>query len=159
MKYFIIFLLISLNSFEQTYSSNEVKKLIDSLYIKSTETVFIEDMNKPDTLFIVFDNWTSFVVYKQKNYIDNESHRLFQKIIEKGSVQDLELMTHNKYPNIRVYGYWGLIKSNRKNKKDIIKSTFDRLVKDNSKVIFDTFGDLNYTDSVGDLIKKLNKKG
>jgi hypothetical protein len=114
-------------------------------------------MNKPDTFFTVFDKWTDFIVYKQKSYVDNDTHRLFLKIVAKGDICDLELMTHSIYPNIRVYGYWGLLKSKRKNKKTITRTTFDRLANDSSKVTFDTFGDLNGTYYVADLIKSLKK--
>lgn len=157
MRHLIILIfLISYNSFGQSYSSNEIKNLVDSLYFRSTELHFIEDMNKPDTFFIVFNKWTSHVVYKQKSYVDNDAHRLFIRIVEKGNIQDLELMTQSMYPNIRVYGYWGLIK--RKTKKETIKTAFNILANDNSKVVFNTFGDLNYTYEVGNLIKNLKKK-
>lgn len=44
----------------------------------------------------------------------NKTHKVFLKILKKAKSNDFILMTEGDYPNIRVYGFWALIKQNKK---------------------------------------------
>jgi hypothetical protein len=139
----IITLALPIIVFGQNYSKNRIEKLISNLTELSTdfqsENIVGSEFVK-DTTYFVFDNWTDVATYKNKNFVDNKAHKVFLKIVKKAKRNDLMIMTESDYPNIRVYGFWALIK---RNEKELIERV---LVKETERkkenILFDSFGDL-----------------
>ncbi len=120
----------------QDFSSRKVIKLIEELKKSSTDIPSFYN----DTTYFVVDNWTQNMIYKNKNYIDNEVHKVFLKVVKKAKVDDLVLMSKNDYPNIRIYAFWGLLMRNKRELAKIV--LIDEIKRRNEKVWFDSFGDL-----------------
>ncbi|WOD42914.1 hypothetical protein [Hwangdonia lutea] len=149
-KIFIItFMIFSASIVAQEYSSKKVEKLIDKLYDYSTESfTFNDEIN-----YMVVDNWTQNIVYKNKKYVDNKIHKVFLKIIRKSKIEDLILMSTSDFPNIRVYAFWALIRNDEKElANNVLKGEKG---KEKGKVWFDSFGDLILDYTTTDLMKEL----
>ena len=139
----ILTLVLPIMIFGQNYSKNRIEKLISNLTELSTDYEsgnFVGSEFVKDTAYFVIDNWTDITIYKKKNYVDNKAHKVFLKIVKKAKRNDLILMTESEYPNIRVYGFWALIKRNEKELiKKVLKKESERK---KEKIWFDSFGDL-----------------
>jgi len=157
---FIIFSILAANVYGQEYSHQKVQILIDSLTSISTKfddrSVIGMDGQNPivvkDTLYMVYDNWTGLIIYRNANYIDNDVHKVFHKIVKKGKSQDFIQMTKSNFPNIRVYGYWALKQSKSKDTDKILSILSD----DTEIVQFITVGDSVQQYEVNKIIKILN---
>ena len=157
---FIIFSILAANVYGQEYSHQKVQILIDSLTSISTKfddrSVIGMDGQNPivvkDTLYMVYDNWTGLIIYRNANYIDNDVHKVFHKIVKKGKSQDFIQMTKSDFPNIRVYGYWALKQSKSRDTDKILSI----LSNDTATVQFITVGDILKEYEVNEIIIILN---
>ncbi len=156
----IIFSIFAAKVYSQEYSHQKVQILIDSLTSISTKfdhrSVIGMDGDVPiivdDTLYSVYDNWTGLNIYRNANYIDNDVHKVFHKIVKKGKSQDFIQMTKSDFPNMRVYGYWALKQSKSKNTDKVLSILSD----DTETVQFITVGDTLRRYEVSEIIKILN---
>ena len=156
----ILFSILAAKVYSQEYSHQKVQILIDSLTSISTKfdnrSVLGMDGNESmavkDTLYMVYDNWTGLTIYRNANYIDNDVHKVFHKIVKKGKSQDFIQMTKSNFPNIRVYGYWALKQSKSKDTDKILSILSD----DTEIVQFITVGDTLQQYEVNKIIKILN---
>jgi len=156
----IVFSILAVKVYSQEYSHQKVHILIDSLTSISTKfdnrSVIGMDGDEPiiveDTLYKVYDNWTGLTIYRNANYIDNDVHKVFHKIVKKGKSQDFIHMTKSDFPNIRVYGYWALKQSKSKDTDKVSSILSD----DTDSVQFITVGDTLLGYKVNEIIKILN---
>jgi hypothetical protein len=153
MKELILLLMFcSTSIFAQEYSTKKIKKLVEKLSDFSTDYPSFND----DVAYFVVDNWTSNIIYEKENYVDNDIHKVFLKIIKKSRIEDLILMSKSDLPNIRVYAFWGLLK---RNKRELAKNILNNEVKEDiEKVWFDSFGDLVQEYTPTELMKELIRK-
>jgi len=123
MKKILLFftLLIFGITFGQNYSNNKIENYISKLIELSVnlddydyDVSVSEPIGRKET-FIVKDKYTSNFISSKKWFADNEQHLIFIKIYRKGTESDFLIMTNSEYPNIRVYGFWALIKNNKIN--------------------------------------------
>ena len=139
----ILTLVLPIMIFGQNYSKTRIEKLISNLTELSTDYEsgnFVGSEFVKDTAYSVIDNWTNITIYENENYVDNKAHKVFLKIVKKANRNDLILMTESDYPNIRVYGFWALIKRNEKELiEKVLKKESERKIE---KIWFDSFGDL-----------------
>lgn len=157
---FFIFPILATKVYCQEYNNQKIQVLVDSLASISTKfdhrSVIGMDGDVPiiskDTLYNVYDNWTGLIIYRNANYIDNNVHKIFNKIVKKGKSQDFIQMTKSDYPNIRVYGYWAL----KKNKSRETEKIMSILSHDTTTVQFLTVGDILKRYEVNEIIKILN---
>jgi hypothetical protein len=156
----IVFSILAVKVYGQEYSHEKVHILIDSLTSISTEfdqrsvsgMVGNDSIIVEDTLYKVYDNWTGLTIYRNANYIDNDVHKVFHKIVKKGKSQDFIQMTKSDFPNIRVYGYWALKQSKSKDTDEVLST----LSNDTAIVQFITVGDTLKQYEVNEIIKILN---
>jgi len=138
-------------AFAQIKCDSTLTVYIDSLYRESTQII-----PHHDTIFSVCDRVTGTAYYRDKKYSNNDAYKLFRFIVNKASTNDLLYLTYSKYPNLAIYGYWGLL---LKKKKNIAAKVCLRLKGDQRKIHFVSFGDLIQTYTVNDLVEYLNKNG
>ena len=152
----ILTLVLPIMIFGQNYSNNRIEKLVEKLTEMSTDFesgTFVGSEFVKDTTYTVIDNWTDITIYENENYVDNKTHKVFLKIVKKAKNNDLILMTESDYPNIRVYGFWALIK---RNKKELIKKVLKKeSERKKEKVWFDSFGDLIQDFTTVELMNEL----
>lgn len=156
----ILFSILAAKVYSQEYSNQKVHILIDSLTSISTKfdnrlVIGVDgdaQIVVKDTLYKVYDNWTGLIIYRNANYIDNDVHKVFHKIVKKGKSQDFIQMTKSNFPNIRVYGYWALKQSKSKDTEKILSMLSD----DTEIVQFITVGDTVQQYEVKEIIKILN---
>ena len=156
----IVFSILAVKVYSQEYSHEKVHILVDSLTSISTKfdnrSVIGMEGDEPiiveDTLYEVYDNWTGLTIYRNANYIDNDVHKVFHKIVKKGKSQDFIQMTKSDFPNIRVYGYWALKQSKSKDTDEVLSI----LSNDTAIVQFITVGDTLKQYEVNEIIKILN---
>ena len=154
----ISLLIFSLIIVGQNYSSKRMEKLVEKLKELSSDYeagTFVGNEFVRDTNFIVLDNRTDTEIYKNKNHADNKAHRAFLKIVKKAKTQDLAIMSRSEYPNIRVYGFWALIK---RKEQDLARNIMKIESKRKTEIVwFDSFGDLILDFSTLRLMEKLIK--
>ena len=113
----MIILALSSQGICQNDFDTDLRLLVDAT---SPEAGKFSPNDKPPQ-FLVYGAWTMGVDW-QKDTIDNFEHRLFRNIVDTYSSTELLFMTKHEYPNIRAYGYWGLlIIEDRKTTKEIYK--------------------------------------
>ncbi len=119
-------LLIFGSTFGQEYSSKRIKCLVDELIkisVNLNDSDFSGPIDEPvgnKETYEVNDKYTSNYISSEKWFADNEQHLIFIKIYRKGKISDFIKMTENNFPNIRVYGFWALLKNDKINEALII---------------------------------------
>lgn len=122
-KYILIsFTLLFFGStFGQEYFSKRIENLINELKkisVNLNDFDYSGPIDEPvgtKETYMVNDKYTSSFVSRKKWFADNEQHLIFIKIYRKGKISDFIRMTENNLPNIRVYGFWALLKNDKIN--------------------------------------------
>lgn len=113
-------------TFGQDYSSKKIEKLLSELIeisVNLNDYDYNVPLNEPvgrKETFTVNDKYTSNFISSKNWFADNEEHLIFIKIYRKGKISDFIKMTENDFPNIRVYGFWALLKNDKINEALIV---------------------------------------
>ena len=103
---------------------------------------------------------TGNVFSSNKNFSDNKTYSIFQKILKKGKTNDFLQMTESENPGIRIYGFWALLK---KGKNELAKKVLESEISKSDKVQWNFSGYLIDELLVSDGMEKLlileNKNG
>ncbi|MBO0320671.1 hypothetical protein J0X14_00060 [Muricauda sp. CAU 1633] len=162
-----LLLLLGASHAHSQYSVKRIAALVHDLEISVTDTTYIDDerpeifeLETPIVQFTVNDNATFNVVSSKRNFSDNESYSIFQKIYKRGNVSDFLQMAESKNPALRVYGFWALVKNNKLDSAESVLRTENKI---SEKVYWNSIGCVIYpitsNELMSDLIKRFKEYG
>ena len=163
----ILLLLLGTTYAHSQYSFKRITTLVNSLEISVTDTTYIDDeqpeifeLETPIVQYTVNDNATFNIVSSKRNFSDNKSYSIFQKIYKRGNVSDFLHMSKSKNPAIRVYGFWALVKNNKLNIAESVLRTEKNILE---KVYWNSLGCVIYPitsdELMSDLIDRFKEYG